>query len=870
MFEDSILTRKKVELLAPAGSFDSLRGAVNAGADAVYMGGTLFSARAYAENPDNDGLKKSVEYCHFYGRKLYLAVNTLLKQDEIDNLLYDYLAASYEAGIDGVIVQDLGVMRFINAHFPDIPIHISTQASVMTAGGAEYLRSQIPSVTRVVPARELSLAELKRFRAETDLEMEVFVHGALCVCYSGMCLMSSYIGDRSGNRGRCAQPCRKLYSPLITGNESYATLNRSDRPQNKTTDNIGTGSGSYLLSPKDQCLLDDIPKLIDLGIDSFKIEGRMKSPEYTAGTVAVYRQKIDEAYGENEIYFVGDKTADDGKNVLAELYNRGGFNRGYLFEHNGRDMMSLLRPNHSGTQVGTVEKVNGREAVIRLSEKIYDHDVLEIRRDEQKIFEFTTAQEYTAGSIIKTVTMKNSRPAVSDMVYRTRCNVLLEDIKKACLDNDPKLQVNISFIAHEGSSPVLTISCTANPEICASVNGNPASKAQKSPLTTESVKKQLVKLGDTSFEAAGITIDIDEDIFIPVSQLNEMRREACMRLEKAVIEAGSERKGKIGISTKNTPEKDHEGKNNDEIGERCDRENSISGFSVDENTLTGTGKRVIASCTNIEQIEAAVSAGIEEICFNIDDHDIAEVGKAANIIGDASHLVIGLPYACRTEIFDKTKDLIGALNSRFRGIRFMVRNFDEIALLKEHFPEIISEQRFETDHMPYCMNSGAEIQEASWITLSNEADFNELKKLTEALKTKGARRPLTTLIIYGYQPSMISAQCVYKNITGKCLKNGRQGAENIQDKGITKITSCGSTFVTRQCCGSCTNIIYNSACLNNIDRIDELDELDVDRFRLDFTFETPEEVKKIIDSLKNEVELPDRRYTRGHLYRAVQ
>ncbi|MBP5330333.1 MAG: U32 family peptidase, partial [Lachnospiraceae bacterium] len=533
---------KKVELLAPAGSFESLKGAVHAGADAVYMGGALFSARAYADNPDDEGLIKAVRYCHFYGRKLYLAVNTLLKQKEIDTDLYDFMSKAYEAGIDGVIVQDLGVMRFIGSKFPDLPIHLSTQASVMTAEGAEFLRSQIPSVTRVVPARELSLEELRRFRDRTDLEIEVFVHGALCICYSGMCLMSSYIGDRSGNRGRCAQPCRKEYEAGFAGLGGAGTI--SDGLANGINRTI-SGGGKYLLSPKDQCLIEDIPALIDIGVDSFKIEGRMKSPEYTAGTVAVYRQKIDEACGNGgEIFFCGvsdvvtaDRADTRDLDILAELYNRGGFNRGYLFCHNGRDMMSLLRPNHSGTRIGRVEKTNGREAQILTEGRVYDHDVLEIRHGEKKIFEFTTAQDCPAGGVLKTLTMKDSRAAKGDTVYRTRCNRLLENIRNTYIDGTLKIPVNITFTAHADRETLLTFGYISDdPELTVKVVGNPATKAMKAPMTGESIRKHLGKLTDTGFEVASVEPDIDGGLFIPVSQLNDMRREACRRLESAIYE----------------------------------------------------------------------------------------------------------------------------------------------------------------------------------------------------------------------------------------------------------------------------------------------------------------------------------------------
>lgn len=893
----------------------------------LYIWAAPFSARAYADNPDDEGLKRSVEYCHFYGRKLYLAVNTLLKQDEIDNALYNYMAAACEAGIDGTIVQDFGVMKFINDRIPGLPIHISTQVSIMTAGGAEYLRSKYPSVTRVVPARELSIDELRRLRSETDLEIEVFVHGALCFCYSGMCLMSSYIGDRSGNRGRCAQPCRKMYDP-----------------------------GSYLLSPKDQCLLEDLPELIETGIDSFKIEGRMKSPEYTAGTVAVYRHRIDEICGQGrETYSLFNKKTDkknttdldkydnrklndkvdhidksilslnlnnaceegSGKKVLAELYNRGGFNRGYLHERNGRDMMSMLRPNHSGVEVGAVEKVSGREASIRLTERLYEHDVLEIRRGENSIFEFTTAQENDPKDLIKVLTMKDKRAAVGDRVFRTRCNKLLELIRNDYVENDLKLPVNISFKAKEGSNAVLEICCAAHKkdpskiiisdttDICITIEGVPAVKAQKSPITAESIRKQLNKLGDTRFETENINIDIDENLFIPVSQLNDMRREGCVRLERAIIEAAGPKWKIIDNENGNDIENDNNINNDNDNDKKNDNDAENDDHNVDS---TGSNKksalklsganavieeekddlpayRVMVTCSTIEQIIASAAAGIQDICFNIYNFDPESVDNAINAAGGSGKMIIGLPYAGRYDVIDRSVEFIKKINRKYPNIRFMVRNFDELAMIKKYFLDIISEKRVETDYMPYTLNSFAFNSDAYRITLSTEADINELKQITGSINKKMFQTdkrefPETSLIVYGYQPSMISAQCVFKNISGKCGKGTisdptMSSSQELAASGQNNIlTSHDRTFRTRQQCGFCTNIIYNSVCLNNLDMAHELLGIGIDCFRIDLTFETAKETEQILKPIFNDeyfrtMSMENGSFTRGHLHRRV-
>ena len=254
----------KTELLAPAGSMEALKAAVSAGADAVYLGGAAFGARAYAKNLDEQEILSAIDYVHLRNRKLYLTVNTLLKEEELEEKLYPYLRPYYEQGLDAVIVQDMGVLKAVRSWFPDLDIHASTQMTVTGSAGARFLESL--GATRVVPARELSFAEIQKIHRKTNLEIECFVHGALCYCYSGQCLFSSLIGGRSGNRGRCAQPCRLPY-------EAY----------DKDNHRMGEPGDRYPLSPKDMCTVELLPEIVKSGIMSLKIEGRMKKPEYTAG-----------------------------------------------------------------------------------------------------------------------------------------------------------------------------------------------------------------------------------------------------------------------------------------------------------------------------------------------------------------------------------------------------------------------------------------------------------------------------------------------------------------------------------------------------------------------------------------------------------
>ena len=316
-----MINKRKAELLAPAGSFDSLKAAVEAGADAIYMGGSRFGARAYAKNAAGEEMVEAIRYAHLHGCRLYMTVNTLFKDKELDELC-SYMKPYYEAGLDGVIVQDLGALQVMEREFPGMELHASTQMTVTSVYSARMLKEM--GCCRVVPARELSLEEISRIYKETGMDIETFVHGALCYCYSGQCLMSSLIGGRSGNRGRCAQPCRLPYRVWEGGKAEGKSLNKENQ--------------KFVLSLKDLCTLDILPEILEAGVYSLKIEGRMKSPRYTAGVVRIYRKYLDlyENYGK-EGYYVDQED----KKELLDLFDRGGFTSGYYEKHNGKDMVAL-------------------------------------------------------------------------------------------------------------------------------------------------------------------------------------------------------------------------------------------------------------------------------------------------------------------------------------------------------------------------------------------------------------------------------------------------------------------------------------------------------------------------------------------------
>jgi len=457
-FENGAREMKKVEILSPAGSYDSLMAAIAAGADAVYIGGTKFGARAYADNLDEEMMLKVIDYVHLHGRKIYLTVNTLLKEQELQRELYEYLLPYYKCGIDAVIVQDLGVLKFVKEHFPDLPIHASTQMTITDVLGAKAMEKQ--GVERIVTSREMHLDEIKEISENTNVEIESFVHGALCYCYSGQCLYSSLIGGRSGNRGQCAQPCRLPYKVQ------------------------GERDAKYVLSLKDICTLEYIPELIEAGIYSFKIEGRMKKPEYVALVTAMYRKYVD-------LYFkVGKKdfrVDPKDKEKLLDLYNRGGSHGGYYHTHNGKEMVSLERPNHAGVPVLKIIRYNGKTVSAKAIADINSGDVIELPDGKEN---FTFANGIKKGQQFSFLTHKKQVFKENVVLNRVRNESLLREIQDTIIKRKVKEKMNGKLILSEETSAKLMLCCG---NVAVEVNGDVPQQALNQQWTCLVLKNRCEK-----------------------------------------------------------------------------------------------------------------------------------------------------------------------------------------------------------------------------------------------------------------------------------------------------------------------------------------------------------------------------------------
>lgn len=485
------------ELLSPAGNCDALRAAVSAGADAVYLGGKHFSARGYADNFTPQQLIEAVDYAHFHGVKFYAAVNTLIKGDEVGRAL-KFSEHLHDIGVDAIIVHDPGFASILLRELPDMPLHASTQMSVHSTPTALFLEEL--GFKRVILARELSLQEIASIRQHTHIELEVFVHGALCISYSGHCLLSSMLGGRSGNRGLCAQPCRKKY-----------TLHREDAQV--------TSEAQHLLSPRDLNASNLLRKLADTGVSCFKIEGRMKGPEYVAGITSAYRSILDN--------ITPLDTAE-----LSKSFNRG-FTTGYLTGAPGK-LINTCTPKNLGEPIGTTAgRGTPGTLCLELTSPLTTGDGIAIHHGKtiteicvSRIIEQRPRQDTYATVIQAPV----DRIPPGSRVYRTHDRRYSRALQRL---TPPRQALSIKAILRKNKPARLTL--TAQDITITAESRHPAVEARTSPLTQQSVKEQLTKLNNTPFYCEGISVEMDECLFLPLSEINNLRRGAVEQLKKAIV-----------------------------------------------------------------------------------------------------------------------------------------------------------------------------------------------------------------------------------------------------------------------------------------------------------------------------------------------
>lgn len=811
-----------VELLAPAGSFESLKAAVHAGADAVYIGGSQFGARAYADNPDEEHLNKGIDYCHLHSRKLYMTVNTLLKEDEMEQKLFSYLLPYYKNGLDAVIVQDFGVLELIRSSFPDMEIHGSTQMTVTSADGAELLKKT--GVTRVVPARELSLSEIRTIIEKTGIEVESFIHGAMCYCYSGQCLLSSMIGGRSGNRGRCAQPCRLPYTV-------------QEQPQ---AAGIKKGKAQYLLSMKDMCTIDRLPELIEAGISSFKIEGRMKRPEYTAGVVAIYRKYIDRilAYGAS-----GYRVEEEDRRMLLDLYNRGGFSDGYYSKYNGKYMMALTRPNHLGTEAARIRRITQSGIQAEALETLHKKDVLELPNGNETVL----SEDVKKGSLFL-LTKGKGGANIGGTVYRTKNEFLLESLRDKYIQTDYKEKIKGELKIFRDSPAILKLQCH---DVQVECRREIAETAKNAPASKESVIRQMKKTGQTIFEFESLTVTMEDGLFIPVKALNELRREGLDALTAAILE---KRRGTRRLQHQENPE-DKVIFPEKSAERKCCLTVSVMTREQTDAVLSFLLQR--RSCCQNSVQEGSVTesdmtrrdlSGIDAIYF-----DTLLLGRASELeescrwlkrkIAEAKRLGCRCFLDCPPVWRFRERRLLESpyavsVLSLMDG--FLLHTVDEVFYFQNYINKNKLQAELAAGESLYAYNSRAlsfwQEQGISRMTYSAELNVRELSGLLARYSQSDRRNVAMELTVYGHQQLMQSAQCVVNNTKG-CTKKTQ--ITYLRDRK-------NACFPVINRCNICCNTIYNCVPLQLGGCMPDIRRLAPAYCRLSFTIENAEETRRIL------------------------
>ena len=832
------------EVLAPAGTYECFRAAINAGADAVYLGGSMFGARAFAGNFEEAELIKAIRTAHLYGRKVYLTVNTLLRNDELEKLV-QYVKPYYEEGLDAVIVQDYGVFAVLREAFPGLDLHASTQMTITGKYGAQLLKDM--GATRVVPARELSAKEIRDIYDNVDVEIESFVHGALCYCYSGQCLLSSMIGGRSGNRGRCAQPCRLTYS-------------------------VNGISEKYLLSPKDMCTIEAVPDILDAGVYSLKIEGRMKSPEYVAGVSYAYRKYVDMYLEKGRD---GYRVEEQDIRQLMDLYNRGGFCKGYYYAQNDKSMMTFDRPNHQGTVIGNIK--NGE---LVLSQEVNPGDVLEFPDGS----EYTTPTGKKSGRLaLPKGVLKNPKNGAA--VYRTRNNELLGQLRAGYIDNDIKIPVRMEIFLKSGERACLKL-LSGDKELV--VYGDVLEPSDKRPAVREDVVKQLKKLGGTVFSSdeGSIVTDIQGSPFVPVRLLNDLRRNALEELESMLL-SGYKRNHEYmkvqALMTAGVLEADA-AQENAGVQEVVDAQENVG---TQENTAAQSNAACEAGLTerrdysegqhditvqvmNKEQLEAVLRTAHNNVSRIYISTELSGIDGAIMMKGMVDEYNAGIsannrkievymamPYIFRDRavtLFERK--LEDVKTAGFDGM--LIRSPEELGYIRDKGLYELYAGRVVADYDVYTYNKAAFDEYIRLgihdFTLSEELNAGQLRGLCRSVRD---RNIYLEKLVYGYLPLMVTAGCTLK-YTSKDKPCGRPGVYYLTDRKGKQLAALNS-------CSYCYNLIYNSVPEYLLDKTDEIRNMGVDALRLSFSIEGADEVENIMKMNADSVKA----YTRGHYNRGV-
>ncbi|WP_196594342.1 DUF3656 domain-containing U32 family peptidase [Pectinatus sottacetonis] len=832
-----------VELLAPAGTWQSFKAAVESGADAVYLSGKNFGARAFADNFANDDLKRAVDYAHLRNTAVHVTVNILIDNKEIQKLA-DYLCYLYSIGVDAIIVQDLGVAKIAQTVVPDLPMHASTQMSVNNLETVKMLEEL--NFRRVVLAREVTLADIQLICANTAIEIETFIHGAICVCYSGQCLMSSMIGGRSGNRGCCAQPCRL----------PYTLVDKDDNDLLQSAE-----AGQYLLSPRDMRTIDMIPDLIKAGVKSFKIEGRMKKPEYVTVVVKAYRNKIDSFYN-NSISYNKEKTDRE----LAQIFNRD-FTTAYLKNRPGKTMISDKKPNNRGMLIGRVYQYDysSHLAQIKLSDDLSIGDKIDLwvkvgGRINQNITSMKigkTAVDTAHKGDIVTIKLP-SHVHEHDRVFKVFDMTLAEKTKPFFTSSDPvrRIPLNMKLTAHIGSPVRIDIVDTDN--ITASFTAEfIAEEALKRPLNYDTIHKQMSRLGNTIYFLAELSCDIDDNVMVPMSILNELRRNVINK----IIEKRQQRFLRPKITAPN-----------------CKKN-----FFAHEQHHTGTVPQLFVSVDTIDKLSGA-AAHCDGILLGGDSYTgrpltSDDYRAASRICRDTdTALYLNLPRILRQDQMGYIDSLITHIDiENFSGI--YVNTLGQLRKLRTIFAKINKFLPIWTDFSMNVFNNAsiAFLKELTiqGVTLSPELNLAQIKNIL-SFSTLPAE-----IIVQGNIELMVSEYCIPGSFlggvdSGSCTAPCKRNNFYLKDRKNEHFPVISDQF--------CHMHILNGRELVMLAHIPDLSHIGLSRIRIDGRYMNINKLKQTVKIYKevlkkgkyhpifqnNSIEtIEGSNFTRGHFFRGI-
>ncbi len=821
--ENSTISRP--ELLVPAGDFDCVRAAVQNGADCVYFGATAFSARANAKNFSQDDLKNAIEYCKIRNVKTNLTLNTLLTDKEFDEAIA-IAKCAYDYGIDAIIVQDLGLGKYLIDNFPGMDIHASTQMSVHNLEGVLELQSL--GFSRVVLSREVPINEIEYIRNNCSIELEVFVHGALCISYSGQCLFSSLTGGRSGNRGKCAQPCRLPYELLEVG--SKETL-------------IDKG---YLLSPKDLCSLEYLPKLIDIGINSFKIEGRMKTPEYVATVTRIYRKYIDKILCEDS----SEYSIDEGdKKALLQVFNRGGFSEGHLNPEANLGLIYPEKPNNMGLYLGNISNYNSAKGHIslKLNESLAIGDCIGIDGETgtytvSELMKNNVNLKFASnGEFVKIGRMKGNI-RIGSKVYKLSSKELDNICKKTYSKNAEikKIPLSLSLTVKKDTPIKIMLKANTPPfynNICVDLVSNIIPEESKTAAIDEArIKEQFSKLGNTPFVIEKFSVDLDENLHISsIGALNELRRTAISTLQEQVLNAfRKSRKNNIHLAPTTISS--------------CNMENQSA------------NKKISILLSNMDtSFDYSKIDGADNVYIPLKFWTNKKYSEQIFAVTQKFNTYIYMPTIIKPNYKNLLLNNLDVILKEYNVAGFVISNISGFMFLKDYISSTEKKYQFVANYTMNVFNlhSIDELKNLGTDIVTPSIELN--KPMLQDLCTKSSL-PIE-LIAYGRLVLMNCAYCLlgkstkcYPQCSVRCSKDAKY---YLKDRLGLKFRVVPDNIQT-------VTSIYNSK-ITSIDTAD----INVCSLRIDILDENVDEINSIINTVKSNKKLNGKDYTNGNLNREI-